>query len=542
MGVISLDSYIRKNFPESIRYVKNKIGEQDGDKFTPTKFKILALDANPFVYSACARAFEVDCILKQYDDVPYEEKVQMVLQFTWDEICKIVGMVDSEEVYIAFDGVAPTSKCCQQRTRRYPRPLPEKGGFDTTHISCGTQFMHDLCLFIGFKIQQVNGWGKKVVFSSHTVPGEGEHKCMEKFRTFPTNTRVCMYGPDGDLIMLGLACNLDFYLFKEDYSTKNDCDPQYYTIRMKWIKERLVNPIIPKQNWADMTDETPMPQFNQRKLPIYDATKSFVFLGMFLGNDFVPRLEIFDLFINGIDDMYLRYNTIGKMIIFKGRLDKGIFTRLLDLLGKEEPTLLARRTKHPFPLLEKHLQAGKLDFSSFRREYYSNWLHISSEEEIEKMCYNYLDTIWWVWMYYTKKCPTPSHFYQYHYPPFCVDLAKASKTWRIPKFEMTPFKTPFQQLVSILPPNRKQLLPSSYHHLFSGPAFPKLKDVVKNTQGKDEKYEAIWELPFFTGPVNVEHGHTHLRNMVEGDRVFIQGSEKFKVKTKFGKCITTLSG
>ena len=542
MGVISLDSYIRKTFPSSVRYTKtgSVVGEEVGGKIVTTHFKGLFLDANPFVYAAAVKAFESDAILKEHDDKTYEEKIQMVFEFTWAEICQIVAMVECEEVYIAFDGPAPRAKTVQQRTRRYPRELPAEGQFDTTQISCGTHFMQDLCTFIEFKIQEVNGWGKPVTFSGHTVPGEGEHKVLDKIRTYPANTRVCMYGPDGDLIMLGLASNLDFYLLKADYSTRNDCDPQYYTIRMKWIKEALTMPVTPKQHWADMDENTPMTAF-ARKIPIGDATKSFVFLGMFLGNDFVPRLEIFDLFINGIDDLYTRYNPIGKRIVYNGRVDKFVFTKLLTNLAAEEANLLAKRTKNPFPLLEKHLEAGKLDFTNFRKEYYKDWVHIE-ETQIEEMCHNYLDTIWWCWIYYTRGCPTPNHFYKYHYPPFCCDLQKASVTWRIPQFQMTPFKTPFQQLVAILPPNRKELLPEKYHHLFEGPAFPKLKNVVKNSQGKDPKFEATFELPFFTDVIDVQHNHKHPRNTLTKDRVFTPGKEKFKVKSKWGKCVTTLSG
>ncbi len=99
MGVISLDSYIRKKFPNSVRY--QKIGRK-----IPIRFKLLALDANPFVYSAAARAFETGhgCILKQHDHLSFEEKIQLTFDFTWEEICKVVLMVECDEIFVAFDG------------------------------------------------------------------------------------------------------------------------------------------------------------------------------------------------------------------------------------------------------------------------------------------------------------------------------------------------------------------------------------------------------------------------------------------------------
>jgi 5'-3' exonuclease len=292
---------------------------------------------------------------------------------------------------------------------------------------------------------------------------------------------------------------------------------------MKHIKDMLIHPISYKL------------QLNRD-----DATKSFVFLGTFLGNDFVPRLEIFDLFINGIDDLYSRYEPIRESIIRNNCLDTVVFSLLLTSLAKEEKSLLAKRTKHPFPLLEKHL-GDQLDFESFSKEYYRDWVKISPDE-IETMCFNYLDTIWWCWIYYTKSCPTPLHFYRYHYPPFCRDLAMAIKKWKIPTFVWSPWRTPFQQLVAILPPNRKHLLPEKYHNFFEGPLFPKIEDVVKNGQGKNPKYEVVLELPFFTDNVQVEHTHKHLRNILSPPRVFIPSDKKFKVKTKWGKCITNLKG
>jgi len=517
MGVLSLDSYTRQKFRGATRYYKphQKI---------PGEFKALVLDADPFVYSAAMKAFEYgdeDCIIRQNDNKTYEEKIQLIFDYTWQEICDIVSVVDSEEVFIAFDGVAPYAKRAQQRQRRYPRPLPEEGSFDTTHISTGTVFLHDLCSFIKFKIQEKQ-WNKKIIFSSHSVPGEGEHKGLDYMRQFKPGTRVVMFGPDGDLIMLGLASYLDFFLFKVDHRTRNGYDKQYYTIRMNCIKPQIAK-------W--------IPGIHR-----FDAVKSFVFLGNVLGNDFLPRLEIFDLFISGMDDMYSRYKKLRKPIINRGKLDKVCFTDLLYLLADEEPALLARRTKHPFPLLEKHLDVGKLDFESFREEYYREWLEITDEEQVKYLCFNYLDTIWWAWIYYTRGCPSFDHHYKYHYPPFCTDLAKYSRKWRIPRFEKVDPPSPFHQLCSILPPNRKHLLPKKYHHIFKGKSFPKLENIKVNIEGKNPEYETIYEVPFFNETIDVEHKHYHARNRVEKEKVYELGEDEWDLETKWGTIVTKVQG
>jgi 5'-3' exonuclease len=517
MGVLSLDSYTRQKFKGATRYYK------PGQKI-PGKFKSLILDANPFVYTAAMRAFEYgdyDTVIRENDDLTYDEKIQLIREYTWEEIKLIISVVDSEEVFIAFDGCAPCAKQAQQRQRRYPRPLPEKGSFDATNISTGTEFLYDLCSFIKFKIQEAQ-LNRKIIFSGQGVPGEGEHKGMDYIRQFKAGTRVIMFGPDGDLIMLGLASYTDFFLFKIDHRKRNDYDQQYYTIRMNCIKPQIAS-------WT-------------RGIHKFDATKSFVFLGSFLGNDFVPRLEIFDLFISGIDDMYSRYKKLRKPIINKGRMDKVCFTDLLYLLADEEAELLAQRRKHSYPLLEKHLDKGKLDFKNFRKEYYRDWLEITHDEDIKKLCFNYLDTIWWTWMYYTRGCPSFSHHYKYHYPPFCTDLAKYSRSWRIPRFEKVEPRTPFHQLCAILPPNRKHLLPKKYHHIFKGESFPKLKHIKVNVQGKNAEFETIYEVPFFSEEIDVIHKHYHARNRVEQDRVFELGEDEWEVETKWGKIITKVQG
>ena len=233
MGVLTLDSYIRKTYGKAVRNYK------PGQKLT-TRFQCLGLDANPFVYAAVYRAFETgpcSTPIPMNGHMTFDEKVRLVMDYTWDQIREIVCMVDTQEIYIAFDGVAPLAKQIQQRQRRYGRDLPQEGEFDLCNISTGTSFLHNLCTFIKHKIHEVQ-WSQTVIFSGHNVPGEGEHKIMDHFRKYKVGTKVCMFGPDGDLIMLGLACNLDFHLMKMDHKTQFT-DPKYYTIHINTIKSGL---------------------------------------------------------------------------------------------------------------------------------------------------------------------------------------------------------------------------------------------------------------------------------------------------------------
>ena len=75
--------------------------------------------------------------------------------------------------------------------------------------------------FIRKKIKESDLWKNlEIVFSGHSVPGEGEHKIMQFIRekrnlpSYEPNIRHCMYGQDADLIMLGyiLICYTNLIL------------------------------------------------------------------------------------------------------------------------------------------------------------------------------------------------------------------------------------------------------------------------------------------------------------------------------------------
>lgn len=499
MGVLTLDSYIRKMYPETVKYFDNK----------PQKYHCLALDANPFIYNSVYKSFETGpcmTLLPQYGSLSYEEKIAMVYEFTWQEICKIISMTICEEVLIAFDGVAPKNKLNQQRMRRFGRPYnPE--GFDLCNISPGTKFMKDLCIFIKHKIHSSDSLCKKIIFSDSTVPGEGEHKIMDYFRTLPKNTDVCMYGPDGDLIMLGLVAPVNFYLFKVDYSTQYTC-PRWYTIDMTLLKKRICETLRTDVN-------------------------TFVFLCFLLGNDFIPRMEIFYLFFSGIQDLY-KYVKDSIFTESGDLLVKNLHNLFKDI-AKDEPFLISKRTNHPFPLLDKYTQSGKFDFQGFRKEYYREWLH---GYDVATLCKEYLNTLWWNWLYYTKGCPTFDHCYPHHYPPFACDLRDALKTWTPPVFTFKPALLPFHQLVYIMPSNRRHLLPKKYHNYFID--YP---EIQKNVQGRHPEYDAVFEVPIPEEfEINVIHKNYHTRNRVGSVRIFIRGDKKYVYTSKFGRVVTYMSG
>ena len=140
-------------------------------------------------------------------------------------------------MFIAVDGVAPRAKLNQQRSRRFrticdrceEMELTGYTGevFDSNCITPGTEFMTKVDslieYFIRKKISDDPLWrNTKILYSSHTVPGEGEHKIMEFIRYLCTSSdynassRHCIYGLDADLILLSLSLHdVNIILFRE---------------------------------------------------------------------------------------------------------------------------------------------------------------------------------------------------------------------------------------------------------------------------------------------------------------------------------------
>jgi len=100
--------------------------------------------------------------------------------------------------------------------------------FHSNSITPGTPFF-ERCTehiqeFIKRKIHSDPRWAHlTIIFSGPRTPGEGEHKIMDFIRTqknkkdYNPNTRHCLFGQDGDLIMLGLATHEPhFALLREE--------------------------------------------------------------------------------------------------------------------------------------------------------------------------------------------------------------------------------------------------------------------------------------------------------------------------------------
>ena len=134
-------------------------------------------------------------------------------------------------IFIAFDGVAPVAKLEQQRNRRYKSSferdikksiMPDyTKEWDTSAITPGTDFMERLGRGVeDYFIGKESLYGvKNIIVSTSNEVGEGEHKIFDFIRNNNHSvTTSVIYGLDADLIMLclnHLAISPKLYLFRE---------------------------------------------------------------------------------------------------------------------------------------------------------------------------------------------------------------------------------------------------------------------------------------------------------------------------------------
>src|ERR1700733_505081 len=225
MGVPGLFLYWLKNFPDFI------IIYNQGERiFSIDNF---FLDTNPIIHSEAQHVFgygEPEPF-NTYEELSYHQKKEVVVERVFLSIEELfTSVVPKNLLFIAIDGVGPLAKISQQRTRRLRSSLGKElsdDTFDPTSISPGTPFMEEINRELIRRIKQRMTrdptWKQiKVIYSSHCVPGEGEHKLLEYIRKHPELNQQTnlIWSPDNDLIDLSLSLHMrNVYVMKRGDSS-----------------------------------------------------------------------------------------------------------------------------------------------------------------------------------------------------------------------------------------------------------------------------------------------------------------------------------
>lgn len=483
MGVPSYFSYLIRNHKDML------IKLFDFKK----KINNLYFDSNSIVYDV------LRMLSKDYEKYKNDEKFEEDLI---SGVCKqldayIDEIKPNNQVYIAFDGVAPVAKLEQQRTRRYKSMIEkkinnqlfgEKNEWNKTAITPGTNFMDKLNngVYNYYKDKEKSYNINQFIFSGSDEPGEGEHKLFQHIRDNEkqhSKQVTVIYGLDADLIMLclnHLRISKQIYLYRETpefvKSINSSINPnESYLLDIPLLSQEII---------MEMNNgKTPSSKQETNKL--YD----YIFLCFFMGNDFLPHFPSMNIRTNGIQIMLEAYKYInkgekrnltdGKRIYWKN------VRKLIKFLGENEHSNLlneykirAKWEKRSFPSkteedkknrytcipiknrdLEKYIDPYK---SFWEKRYYEMLFNNSDSNYFKKqVSLNYMEGLEWVMNYYTSGCLDWRWTYKYNYPPLLIDLFRY-----VPSFDSKMIKensnkpvTRIVQLSYVLPPESHLLIP-----------------------------------------------------------------------------------
>ena len=484
MGIPSYFSYIVHNHRKILKRLnKGSISVNN-----------LYIDSNSLIYDSIYE------ILEQYKDNKTFEN--LLINNVCNKIEDYITILNPDDtVIIAFDGVAPVAKLEQQRTRRYKsqfietvnmklNPEKEKLPWNKTAITPGTAFMDklnkDVALY--FQINKGKLPCKNIIVSGSDIAGEGEHKIFEYIRSNSIrhkDQKSVIHGLDADLIMLclnHLHISRNIHLYRETpHFIKNissDLDPdETYLINIHELADNIANDLTGNKNLSD-----------DKKLQI---VHDYIFVCLFLGNDFMPHFPCMNIRTTGIEILLGAYKNIcgskGKFLLQENKIIWKNVREFISYLSQDENLYLREEYKarnkmekryipnrspeekvnyfNLVPIKEREIEKYINPFESHWEErYYKMLFDIEiTDERRKQISINFLEALEWNISYYTRGCKDWNWCYKYHYPPLLKDLSKF-----VPYFD-TEFveckqKNPvssYTQLAYVLPRNSLDLLPFS---------------------------------------------------------------------------------
>ena len=232
-----------------------------------------------------------------------------------------------------------------------------------------------------------------------------------------------------------------------------------------------------------------------------------------VGNDFLPHIPSLEIIQDGIEliievykDACSSYGHITQ-VLGGGRVQfvSSSLAVFLGTIGQHEKQNLENKLKRRRSYFEDKLLdscatqkegSWEVDIDKYKR---GHWEKHFSEEKEEDICHKYLEGMQWVLSYYTRGVPNWKWNFAYHYAPTASILAKHVHTFEFPHYGRTIPSTPFQQLLSVLPPKSANLLPaplSLYLTNLKSPLKEHCPDELNiDLSGKRREWEGIVLLP-----------------------------------------------
>jgi 5'-3' exoribonuclease 1 len=533
------------------------------------------IDSQSIAHAACQFAFNYGAKKRRmypFEKLSYVEKRLKAFEFHFNTIKSIVKLVRPRRLlYISNDGPAPIAKQSQQRQRRFASE--PSSGFDSNSLTPGTEFMAELTEYMEFairrEIQTNEAWKKfRVIFSGSNEEGEGEHKLLNYIRAMPKEQAQreshCIVGPDGDLIMLALAAHVDnIFLLREDIESVD----VYHFVDMGRVRRELPS-IFPATSGPRSLD---------------DVSNDFIFIGFLVGNDFLPKVQMFMYLEEGLQLMIKEYIDVytssGMYLTTDGKINREAFRRFIERLSENEKMYLEQQAPYSRNILavtqgmkpeeiearfsgyerEKNnpifvdhtlldnMEGDTLNFDTYATAYYSRaGIDISgTSRDLDRMCRDYIKTIIWIGEYYINGLPSWGHYYPWHYPPLMSDLYVAliaTPFDELSKFELGRPSLPFVQLLSVLPPRSANLLSMPFRRLMLDANSPLVRagtypsSFKIDYEGKTKKHFGISILNFADVKL-VERCYQRMMDIVARGKT-IQEVVGMYPRNKLGRAIT----
>lgn len=515
MGIPKYYRYLVKKTPELVRDIDDDEIQADflyldlNCLIHPSVRKIMSNNPNLVI------THNATIDLPEYKSNPnYQTELEkLMFQNLKNDMDFIINQVNPNKgIFIAIDGVAPRAKMEQQRKRRHKShydnllrtdiyeqfKAPKPTYWDTNCISPGTIFMDKL-------VKEVNGYcenkktsGKQIIFSSCYVPGEGEHKIMDYLRNreLVENETHMVYGLDADLIMLSLLQKHKIFLVREAIQFGKPNPDQLNLFDINLLKECIITEIetLVKSYTFERTEPIDPTQPIKEVEPI-DRNKfilDYVILGFLLGNDFLPNIINLDINEGSIDNLLNIYAQIFGirqkfMVDENNQINFNYFQAILSGIYFNEDEKLRDYQDHIFhkrvhlqpkeTALDKELEKlnffpiffdkknwVKLGYPHWHDRYYNYYFNIRSvhknKDFLDRVCYDYIRGIQWVFSYYTQGIRDWTWFYPYHAAPLLRELVKYlnNRVYAEP-FNVSPIYKPLEQLSIIFPKQSWNLLP-----------------------------------------------------------------------------------
>jgi 5'-3' exoribonuclease 1 len=545
MGIKHFFGWFKKNFGKNIKNLKkNQNFETAG-----VSVDNLMIDCNGLFHSSTQKIYEYGSHKPNARLMGVKSKRKRLGSFkqqikVFEDVCNniedLLALVKpTKRLILCVDGPAPLSKQNQQRQRRFKsaseKDEEEFKRFDSNCITPGTTFMDYLSKYIDWyvrkNISNNPDWEHlEVVFSSEQTPGEGEHKIINYIRFHgEPNDSYCIHGLDADLIMLALGTHLpNFWILREDlYNPRNE----FFVIDIGTTRNELAM----MMDWTDQfegNNEDDTPPFISEY-----GVNDFIFICFMVGNDFLPHIPSLEIIEGGIDQMIDVYKNVGERY---GHLthkvdDKVIFRKIslevfLGTISQYDKGILEEKLLHKdqfFPdlMLEKNATINKgkyiVDIDGLRKDYYKE--SFTEGYDIKDLCHQYFEGMQWVLSYYTRGVPDWKWCFKHHYAPFAHELAEHITDFQFPEKRETIPTTPFQQLLSVLPPKSSGLIPVPLSQLLTDSRSgikkfcPDKFDV--DLSGKRREWEGIVLLPMVDFSIIEEEYNKHIDKVDKKDLI-----------------------